>query len=135
MKHKMAFGTWFKNLLVKGKNFIKKASPYIRKGIEIARKVGPMLGGTVGSVINGIANGADMFLDRTLSGSAGDRISGSTKPVSGNPMQPIQPIPLDFSGSNVSAKPLSGSNQLQNIEMIQKPILGGNKGRLNPILK
>ena len=125
MKHKMAFGTWFKNLLVKGKNFIKKASPYIRKGIEIARKVGPMLGGTVGSVINGIANGADMFLDRTLSGSAGDRISGSTKPVSGNP---IQPIPLDFSGSNVS-------NQLQNIEMIQKPILGGNKGRLNPILK
>ena len=127
----MAFGTWFKNLLVKGKNFIKKASPYIRKGIEIARKVGPMLGGTVGSVINGIANGADMFLDRTLSGSAGDRISGSTKPVSGNPIQPIQPIqpiPLDFSGSNVS-------NQLQNIEMIQKPILGGNKGRLNPILK
>ena len=117
----MAFGTWFKNLLVKGKNFIKKASPYIRKGIEIARKVGPMIGGTVGSVINGIANGADMFLDR---------IAPSTKPVSGKPItiQPIQPIPLDFSGNNVS-------NQLQNIEMIQKPILGGNKGRLNPILK
>ena len=72
----MAFGTWFKNLLVKGKNFIKKASPYIRKGIEIARKVGPMIGGTIGNVINGIANGADMFLDR---------VAPSTKPVSGKP--------------------------------------------------
>ena len=129
----MAFGTWFKNLLVKGKNFIKKASPYIRKGIEIARKVGPMIGGTVGNVINGIANGADMFLDRIAP-------TKSSKP--------IKSIPLDYSGSNYSLALQESSqrksNQFnyapqnsydKNIEMIQKPILGGNKGRLNPILK
>ena len=115
----MAFGTWFKNLLVKGKNFIIKASPYIRKGIEIARKVGPMIGGTVGNVINGIANGADMFLDRIAP-------TKSSKPV--------QSIPLNYSGKLQSLGDLN-QIQSQNIEMIQKPILGGNKGRLNPILK
>ena len=108
----MAFGTWFKNLLVKGKNFIKKASPYIRKGIEIARKVGPMIGGTIGNVINGIANGADMFLDRIAP------IENKTKQVTS-----VKPLPIDF------------TNFDNKIEMIQKPILGGNKGRLNPILK
>ena len=35
----MAFGTWLKNLITKGKALIKKAAPTIRKGIEIAKKV------------------------------------------------------------------------------------------------
>ena len=103
----MAFGTWFKNLLVKGKEFIKKASPYIRKGIEIARKVSPMIGGTVGNVINGIAYGADLFFDRIA-------------PL--NETKSKQPA-IDF------------TNFDKKIEMIQKPILGGNRGKLNPILK
>lgn len=103
----MAFGTWFKNLLVKGKEFIKKASPYIRKGIEIARKIGPVFGGTVESVINGIANGADSLLNKVA-------------PLNETKTKPQQ---IDF------------SNFDKKIEMIQKPILGGNKGRLNPILK
>ena len=131
----MAFGTWFKNLLVKGKNFIKKASPYIRKGIEIARKVGPMIGGTVGSVINGIANGADMFLDRIApnrlrSDSVEDSRNNST--IS-KPRQPIQALTFDVNDfTNLSKIDDVNDNK---IEMIQKPILGGNKGRLNPILK
>lgn len=114
----MAFGTWFKNLLVKGKNFIKKASPYIRKGIEIARKVGPLLGGTVGNVINGIANGADMFLDRIAP------IENKTLPISSKPAPIVsKPLPIDF------------TNFDNKIEMISKPILGGNKGKLIPMLK
>ncbi len=108
----MAFGTWFKNLLVKGKNFIKKASPYIRKGIEIARKVGPMFGDTVGGIVNSIANGADYLLNKVA----------PNEPPKAKPV--YKPLPIDF--SNYS------NNK---VEMIQKPILGGNKGRLNPILK
>ena len=109
----MAFGTWFKNLLVKGKEFIKKASPYIRKGIEIARKIGPVFGGTAESIINGIANGADKLLDK------------------------ISPIDSNKTRSNnIRALPFSDVSDLKNnIEMISQPILGGSKGRLNPILK
>lgn len=106
----MAFGTWFKNLLVKGKEFIKKASPYIRKGIDIARKIGPVFGGTAESIINGIANGADALLDKIA--------------------------PLNTSKTNTKQIPFNDVSDLSNkIEMISKPILGGNKGRMIPVLK
>ena len=52
----MAFGTWFKNLITKGKTLIKKAAPVIRKGVEIAKKVAPVIGGSIGNIINGVAN-------------------------------------------------------------------------------
>ena len=55
----MAFGTWFKNLITKGKALIKKAAPIIHKGVEIAKKVAPVIGGTIGNVINGVANAVD----------------------------------------------------------------------------
>lgn len=110
----MAFGTWFKNLLTKGKAFIKKASPYIRKGIEIARKIGPMFGDAVGGVVNTIANGADYVLNKIDPNGASN--TSLSKP---NP----KPTPIDF------------SNFDKQIEMISKPILGGNKGRMMPILK
>lgn len=55
----MAFGTWFKNLITKGKALIKKAAPVIRKGVEIAKKVAPVIGGTIGNIINGVANAVD----------------------------------------------------------------------------
>lgn len=116
---KMAFGTWFKNLLVKGKNFIKKASPYIRKGIEIARKVGPMFGDTVGGIVNSIANGADYLLNKV-----------APIPPKTNPIRP-KPLPIDFTNFDSIIKDDSNNK----VEMIQRPILGGNKGRLTPILK
>ena len=55
----MAFGTWFKNLITKGKALIKKAAPVIRKGVEIAKKVAPVIGGSIGNIINGVANVVD----------------------------------------------------------------------------
>ena len=60
----MAFGTWFKNLITKGKTLIKKAAPVIRKGVEIAKKAAPVIGGSIGNIINGVANGIDKGLNR-----------------------------------------------------------------------
>ncbi len=118
----MAFGTWFKNLLVKGKEFIKKASPYIRKGIEIARKIGPVFGGTAESIINGIANGADKLLDKI-------------SPIDSNKTRSNNIRALPFSDLPKQSPFGDVSDLKNNIEMISQPILGGSKGRLNPILK
>ena len=60
----MAFGTWFKNLITKGKALIKKAAPVIRKGVEIAKKVAPVIGGSIGNIINGVANVVDKGVNR-----------------------------------------------------------------------
>ena len=60
----MAFGTWFKNLITKGKALIKKAAPAIRKGVEIAKKVAPVIGGSIGNIINGVANAVDKGVNR-----------------------------------------------------------------------
>ena len=60
----MAFSTWLKNLITKGKALIKKAAPAIRKGIKIAKKVAPVIGGSVGSVINSISNVIDKVLNK-----------------------------------------------------------------------
>lgn len=119
----MAFGTWFKNLITKGKQFIKKASPYIRKGVDIARRIAPMIGGPVGGVINGIANGVDNVMNLI------DKPRGTTKPR----FSDIKALPFnDLPKQN----PFSDVSDLKNsIEMISHPILGGNKGRMNPILK
>lgn len=103
----MAFGTWFKNLITKGKQFIKKASPYIRKGVDIARRIAPMIGGPVGGVINGIANGVNNVMNLI------DKPKNTTKPSLDN---------LTFDIGN-------------KIEMINSKQLGGNRGRLRPILK
>ena len=60
----MAFGTWFKNLITKGKALIKKAAPAIHKGVEIAKKVAPVIGGSIGNIINGVANVVDKGVNR-----------------------------------------------------------------------
>ncbi len=45
----MAFGSWIKNLVKKGVDFVKtKALPAIKKGLDIATKAAPVIGGIVG---------------------------------------------------------------------------------------
>lgn len=60
LKNKMAFGSWFKNIINGAKNVIGKALPVLRKGAEIVSKVAPyvgnMIGGTAGSVLNKIGS-------------------------------------------------------------------------------
>ena len=60
----MAFGTFFKKILTGTKNFINKAAPIVRKGLETVGKYAPVIGnavskfGPVGSTIGGLINTA-----------------------------------------------------------------------------
>ena len=88
----MAFGTWFKNLITKGKALIKKAAPVIRKGVEIAKKVAPVIGGSIGNIINGVANVVDKGVNRIT--------TEGIKPI---PMtSPVRAITYDVSSDDDS---------------------------------
>ena len=69
LKNKMAFGTWFKNIISGAKNVIGKALPVLKKGAEIVSKVAPyvgnIIGGTAGNVINKIGSYAGKFSNAT----------------------------------------------------------------------
>ena len=109
----MAFGTWLKNLITKGKALIKKAAPTIRKGIEIAKKVAPVIGGSVGSVINGISN----VIDKGL-----------------NKIAPIKPLTFNLSDSDDETYDDTNSNETKINE--RRIRIGENgSGRLRPVLK
>ena len=116
----MAFGTWLKNLITKGKALIKKAAPTIRKGIEIAKKFARVIGGAVGSVINGIAK----VIDRGM-----NKITNDT---------PKKPLTFNFSDSDIdedSNASYESSNSDPKI-MERRVRIGDNgNGRLRPVLK
>ena len=88
----MAFGTWFKNLITKGKALIKKAAPVIRKGVEIAKKVAPVIGGSIGNIINGVANVVDKGVNRIT--------TEGVKPIPTSP--PVRAIAYDVSSDDDS---------------------------------
>ena len=88
----MAFGTWFKNLITKGKALIKKAAPVIRKGVEIAKKVAPVIGGSIGNIINGVANVVDKGVNRIT--------TEGVKPIPTSP--PVRAITYDVSSDDDS---------------------------------
>lgn len=56
----MAFGSWFKNIVSKTKNAIRKALPIVRKIIDTTKTIAPILspviGGNAGKLINNIGN-------------------------------------------------------------------------------
>ena len=103
----MAFGTWFKNLITKGKALIKKAAPVIRKGVEIAKKVAPVIGGTIGNVINGVANAVDKGVNYVTNGQSS--LKSATPPLTGtNNLKgpPTNRTPLGFQGAGQRMIPM-----------------------------
>ena len=52
----MAFGTFFKKIITGAKNFINKAAPIVRKGLETVSKIAPTIGNAIGGPIGGIVN-------------------------------------------------------------------------------
>ena len=93
----MAFGTWFKNLITKGKALIKKAAPAIHKGVEIAKKVAPVIGGSIGNIINGVANVVDKGVNRIT--------TEGVKPIPTSPAlapPPVRAITYDVSSDDDS---------------------------------
>ena len=88
----MAFGTWFKNLITKGKALIKKAAPVIRKGVEIAKKVAPVIGGSIGNIINGVANAVNKGVNSIT--------TEGIKPIPTSP--PVRAITYDVSSDDDS---------------------------------
>ena len=61
----MAFGSFFKKLLSGAKEFVNKAAPVVRKGLDAINRYSPIIadaankfGGPIGNTIGGIANTA-----------------------------------------------------------------------------
>lgn len=52
----MAFGSFFKKIAKGVKNIVSKAAPIVSK---VAKTVAPMIGGSVGNVLNTVGNIAD----------------------------------------------------------------------------
>ena len=109
----MAFGTWFKNLITKGKALIKKAAPVIRKGVEIAKKVAPVIGGSIGNIINGVANAVDKGVNRIsplkqVTFDSDSRMLNQTSSDSddGSITIPQRRIPLGFQGAGQRMIPM-----------------------------
>lgn len=88
--HFMAFGSFFKKLWEGAKNIARKALPVIQKGLDIASKVAPAIGGAIsaagrpdiGGIIatgGSIAGGASRVIDNLRGGdygAAGQNIGG-----------------------------------------------------------
>ena len=107
----MAFGTWFKNLITKGKALIKKAAPAIRKGVEIAKKVAPVIGGSIGNIINGVANAVDKGVNRIsplkqVTFDSDSRIDSDSDSVDGTITIPQRRAPLGYQGAGQRMIPM-----------------------------
>ena len=101
----MAFGTWFKNLITKGKALIKKAAPAIRKGVEIAKKVAPVIGGSIGNIINGVANAVDKGVNR-ISPLKQVTFDSDSDSVDGTITIPQRRAPLGYQGAGQRMIPM-----------------------------
>lgn len=119
----MAFGTFFKKLWNGVKNVAQKVAPVVQKGLEIASKIAPVVGGIVSSMGRPDIGAAI---------SAGGGIAGEAGKVIGN----IRDGKYSDAGSGVSNMIRDGKN-IRDTAYRRKMLGEGGAGQrfINPILK